>query len=949
MGKLIILASGDTNKTQARARGKLFEKLMSEVLRHYGYKIDRITNINYAGMEIDIEGKAIATKIPLYAECKCYHKEIDSPKLQKFFGNYMTRWFKNKKCQGLFIALPGVNSHAKGFYRENCEEHSEFTLCLYEEEQVLDAILDTHELTNPDTITRLITEDIGKPGDWVLLYTDKGFYWIQYVIPPGGGIPTGIAVFDATGIPLSDRATMDYLKQLYSELNDFNEIVIGSTIPARIQSMPKDTEEVVEVRGSSECFEYQFPAAPQFFVGRKPVLKKLDSFISKVLNNETSSRGILFEANSGWGKSSVVLASVARLQKMGHFAVAIDSRSASSSQFILRVVEYAIHKFGDFNGLISRYDKLQDITGFDGAIQAIIGIGEELKKDNKLMFIFLDQFENIFIMQNALKRITDLLLKICDAQTSVVLGFSWKTDIIGLTSEFPYKLRDDIRDSSEHIALETFSEVETTALLDRLSKELRARLRKDLIFFLSEFSQGYPWLLKKLCAHVKAQRETGVPQSDIAKSLLNIEELFQEDLRGLSSEEEEVLYRISRASPISILDLGEEFKSNVVQSLVHRRLVVRIGKKYDIYWDIFRDYLNSGSLPMQENYILRSPVRSVISATKLLLEAGGKLTTDRFQDQAFLSEKSFYNVAKDMRLLGLATVDKGDVSLRIKLPLAQKEFEDAIGNYLNKRLRRNRLIWRLSEILEERVTLYINDVSNILRTSCPYITATQQTWLTYARIFTEWMDVADIAYLDRKNKTLNRYDPGTEIRERNLLLVRRRRGSKTLLIQYSPVVEVAKRLVWALQKDGKVDWTGFSKSTIFKALSTLEDFNFINKKTTFITVQQIMFEFVLNPDKRSSIFAESALKLESFAIFIKILEEHKDTGYTLLQLGVELREKLGVDWKDSTSEVNSKIMLDWARHTDLAPGVFAKSRKGPRKGWKKLLVKEQLTIPKLNV
>jgi hypothetical protein len=28
-------------------------------------------------------------------------------------------------------------------------------------------------------------------------------------------------------------------------------------------------------------------------------------------------------------------------------------------------------------------------------------------------------------------------------------------------------------------------------------------------------------------------------------------------------------------------------------------------------------------------------------------------------------------------------------------------------------------------------------------------------------------------------------------------------------------------------------------------------------------------------------------------------------------------------------------MLDWARHTNLAPGVFAKIRKGPIKGWKK--------------
>ncbi len=85
---------------------------------------------------------------------------------------------------------------------------------------------------------------------------------------------------------------------------------------------------------------------------------------------------------------------------------------------------------------------------------------------------------------------------------------------------------------------------------------------------------------------------------------MNVEELFQEDLRGLLPEEEDALRRIAKAAPISVLELGEEFKHEIVQSLVNARLIVRIGNKYDIYWDIFRDYLNSGLVPIQENYIL---------------------------------------------------------------------------------------------------------------------------------------------------------------------------------------------------------------------------------------------------------------------------------------------------------------------------------------------------------
>ena len=101
MGKIKVVASGTSPQAQAQARGKLFETLMADVLRHYGYSIDRIPNVNYAGMEIDIEGKAIATDIPLYAECKCYESEIDSPKFQSFYGKYMAMWMKNKQSQGI--------------------------------------------------------------------------------------------------------------------------------------------------------------------------------------------------------------------------------------------------------------------------------------------------------------------------------------------------------------------------------------------------------------------------------------------------------------------------------------------------------------------------------------------------------------------------------------------------------------------------------------------------------------------------------------------------------------------------------------------------------------------------------------------------------------------------------------------------------------------------------
>ena len=132
-----------------------------------------------------------------------------------------------------------------------------------------------------------------------------------------------------------------------------------------------------------------------------------------------------------------------------------------------------------------------------------------------------------------------------------------------------------------------------------------------------------------------------------------------------------------------------------------------------------------------------------------------------------------------------------------------------------------------------------------------------------------------------------------------------------------------------------MNWTGLRKNTVFRALATLEDLGFILREAPLIKVLPRAKAFVENPNDRPSLFAEGALQLASFSVFIDILKSKQTKGGTLLELGRELQEKLRENWKESTLETIAKIMLDWARHTNLAPGVFAKIRKGPIKGWKK--------------
>jgi hypothetical protein len=911
----------------------LFEAMMIQVLHHYGYSIDRILQADAAENEIDIAGTHISTGSPFFADCKFYETAVSASKLQAFYGKYMTRWHKDKRCHGLLIALPGIDRSAREFYLEHIEGNPQVTALLYEEDQVIKAISRNPGSVDPDIAAKRIPRITGKPGKFFLLYTEKGVFWVHPITSQGKKIPDRIAIFNEKGIPIFDRPTLSYLTKLYPALDDFENITVGGAAVLQ-PSLFQDADEIVEIRGGDGCFDYQYPAAPEHFVGRKALLNELDAFAKELINKNMPHRGIVFEAPSGLGKSSAVLASVNHLQKMGHFAVAIDSRTASSSRFLPGIIDHILKKFKSFNGISRETDFQKSATGFDGAVKAIFDIGNLFRSHSKLLFIFLDQFENVFLLPDVLKPINDLFLKICEKQTHIVLCFSWNKDLLLSTHAFSNNLIETVRKNSKNMILSTFSRAEIGLFLKKLGKDLNEGLTEDLQTFLVEFSQGYPWLLKLLCFHVKVARESGFPQSNIAENLLCIEELFQHDLQKLSNKEVSTLLEIAGSAPIRLLESRPIVDPQIVQNLIQQKVIVAIGSTVDVYGDIFRDYLNADVLPHWDNYILGSGSENVIKAVKILHAAGGTLDVSDFNKQTGMPKNLFYRVVKDMDFLGLVKIIKGNASLQIKLPSLPRNGETVLRSYLKDRLKANRLVRRILETLKEKNALDIDNIAKLLEIWCAYIFATKQGWIKYARILAQWMDTADLALMDKKNRRLIRFDPAIEIRERHLFLPKRR-GSKIPLIQYSPVEDIAIRLVRALHGDGRVNWTGLRKSTIFRALATLEDLGFIVRKTPLIKVLPKAEEFVSNPNRRALLFAQGALKLASFSRFIKILESHQVKGNTLLKLGLELSEYLDTNWKNSTAENMAKIMLDWARHAKLAPGVFAEIRKGPITGWKK--------------
>ena len=78
-----------------------------------------------------------------------------------------------------------------------------------------------------------------------------------------------------------------------------------------------------------------------------------------------------------------------------------------------------------------------------------------------------------------------------------------------------------------------------------------------------------------------------------------------------------------------------------------------------------------------------------------------------------------------MRLLGIAKVDIGTITLQTNLDVGEKDFDAILRLYLRERLRLNRLVWRLIKALESGKSLNLEEMANLLSEWCPYISATR--------------------------------------------------------------------------------------------------------------------------------------------------------------------------------------------------------------------------------
>ena len=274
------------------------------------------------------------------------------------------------------------------------------------------------------------------------------------------------------------------------------------------------------------------------------------------------------------------------------------------------------------------------------------------------MILIFDQFEDVFRKSDIFKTFYKLMLDINSSNENLILGFSWKSEINIPIDHEAYHLWQTVKSETKCFTIDEFNSKEVASVIGQMQKSISFPLDLSIKRKITENSQGFPWLTKKLCIHIYNQINMGISMEELVEQDLNIKGLFDADLEKLEPKEVKALKYIAQRAydgdMFDAMEIDEVIENIVITELVNKRLIIKSGTKYNIYWDIFRDYLITGNVPMiGESYILRM---SPIQCLKVFLGFKGKtrMTLNEVTElQIKKNANSTLNVLRELINLGL--------------------------------------------------------------------------------------------------------------------------------------------------------------------------------------------------------------------------------------------------------------------------------------------------------
>lgn len=653
----VLLEEGASNK----AKGNCFESLIRKLLSIHQYDIRG--NINFSGMEIDLIANHKHKNETLYVECKAKEK-VTSDELSKFCFNVE---FKEADF-GYFFRTQELEFQAGALLSEIKAKAKYKNLTFFEPSEIIQMLSDGRMIFEPKSDLNQFT--ISKR---ILAVTYFGDFLI-YLIDESNLFPTKFVAFDANNN--STVITQEKLELLINRIDELKKLTpITNLIKHEITV--KDFKElsietISEVQESENWYDY-LPASSEnkHFVGRDLIRSQILEYFKEIHTNKTKKRIFYLNGKSGWGKSSLLLEVKGRCRnkhyKNKFFTLAIDTRSALSDNFVAlsfeKLIKLSIEENfikGTLKNEIIKFTSNVDLLSSD-SIQDLL---QKLKTENKFLVLIFDQFEDVFRKKDLFKSFYKFLSDVTDKKPNIIVGFSWKSEFFIPNDDPAYFYWQQAKEQSREFIIGEFGEKEIDGIIKQLEQSI-GKLDKEVKNRIKESSQGLPWLTKKLCIHIYEQIQSGLKKDKLIESNLNIKDLFEKDKERIEPEELKGLKLIAQKAYdgdfFEISEVGELIESKTIDTLLHKRLIIKSGTNYNIYWDIFRDYLVTNTIPpIGESYLLRQSVNLCLEVFLLFTDSSALETLDSLHQkhQKRIGLAALENILLELRNFGL--IQKND-------------------------------------------------------------------------------------------------------------------------------------------------------------------------------------------------------------------------------------------------------------------------------------------------
>ena len=881
-------------------KGNLLEELAEEFLKTQGYEVSR--QVRVIASELDLLCKHKVSGKEVYVECKAHKDSLSANVLTNLLGTVSL----NEYSEGWLVSTGPLGKDAKGFMDQWEKKSSDKreSLCIYTPDRVLNSLLDAKVISpRPyEKAAELIRELDLSIGEWLLLITPWGKYWVCPILL--NGIPKSLILFCARDCrQISDANLFERIKSSDFSLRDLEYLSFGSARQSIEKIAHQKDTAIVEVEFGEKWFDYR-PARPEHFVGRKTAQRELLQFFTDVKKRRTDSRIFAIKGDSGIGKSSLVakMRDVAKDSQRPNnlFLYAVDMRAANDASYVSSAVIKALksaagHGFGHQNNLeISNYtDPMQSET--------ICAFLSECNRKHELIILVFDQFEELYSKSElftVFEEAKRLMFSAIAASSNLVLGFAWKTDSTVPQDHPAYHMWHQLSDHRFEVSLKPFSHSDAEQSLNIFESELREKIRPELRRYLLENSQGYPWLLKKLCIHFNEQMQNGLSQHEMANRSLDIASLFNQDLNSLTDSQMGCLKLVAKNAPMDWYEVLESAGHDVVQSLQNKRLLIRRGDKLNLYWDIFRDYVLSGTIPsIPFTYIPQSPSLDAMLRVSLELDDAEGKSLQQLADSSKLQESTVRNIIHDLDQFGI--IDIADSKITIDNHLTDLSVRSLLSNI--------RMLFKrhaLTELLKKNNSVKVADTEQLIA-YLKHINPTAQyrirTWATYAKRMAIWLQALRLITLG--NSGVIYRDQG-DIVDGDVKKWSGERKRIVFLGETSPAKVVEALDVIRNGTRSKV----IMKNTGYRnACAVLHRFRLI--ELTSVGEFRIPEYSTANRSSIESVWAE-ANKEDSLRVVISKLKE--GPSMAPVQIGRLVAESFGRDWKEASCTRIGNSLRQWA-------------------------------------